>query len=111
MCVLKLYHSMVHALHSPDAMLCATGYGTERAVLSTMTSCTLHGACTGQPWLQCCVLQVVEQNGQYYSEYDGKLYPSMVRRYAALMKVIDSTAEDSVNAFNEQVRFALKFLK
>lgn len=48
-------------------------------------------------------LQVVEQNGQWYCEYDGKTYPSMVRRYVTTLRCTDNTAELTLNAFNEQV--------
>lgn len=50
-----------------------------------------------------CVFQVVEQNGQWYCEYDGKTYPSMVRRYVTTIRCTDNTAELTLNAFNEQV--------
>ena len=49
------------------------------------------------------MLQVVEQNGQWYCEYDGKTYPSMVRRYVTTLRCTDNTAELTLNAFNEQV--------
>ena len=52
-------------------------------------------------WL--CSMQVVEQNGQWYCEYDGKTYPSMVRRYVTTLRCTDNTAELTLNAFNEQV--------
>ena len=48
--------------------------------------------------------QVVEQNGQWYCEYDGKTYPSMVRRYVTTLRCTDKSAELTLNAFNEQVR-------
>ncbi|DBB18305.1 TPA: hypothetical protein ACH3X3_003260 [Trebouxia sp. C0006] len=47
--------------------------------------------------------KVVEQNGQWYCEYDGKTYPSMVRRYVTTLRCTDNTAELTLNAFNEQV--------
>lgn len=55
------------------------------------------------PATQQFLLQVVEQNGQWYCEYDGKTYPSMVRRYVTTIRCTDSTAELTLNAFNEQV--------
>ena len=51
-----------------------------------------------------CAVQVVEQNGQWYCEYDGKTYPSMVRRYVTTLRCTDNSAELTLNAFNEQVR-------
>jgi len=51
----------------------------------------------------CVLAQVVEQNGQWYCEYDGKTYPSMVRRYVTTLRCTDNTAELTLNAFNEQV--------
>ena len=45
----------------------------------------------------------MEQSGQWYCEYDGKTYPSMVRRYVATLRCTDNTAELTLNAFNEQV--------
>ena len=51
-------------------------------------------------------VQVVEQNGQWYCEYDGKTYPSMVRRYVTTLRCTDHTAELTLNAFNEQVSHA-----
>lgn len=48
-------------------------------------------------------MQVVEQNGQWYCEYDGKTYPSMVRRYVTTIRCTDNTAELTLNGFNEQV--------
>ncbi|KAA6426190.1 MAG: replication A 70 kDa DNA-binding subunit-like, partial [Trebouxia sp. A1-2] len=47
--------------------------------------------------------KVVEQNGQWYCEYDGKTYPSMVRRYVTTLRCTDNMAELTLNAFNEQV--------
>ncbi|KAL3141009.1 hypothetical protein ABBQ32_005523 [Trebouxia sp. C0010 RCD-2024] len=47
--------------------------------------------------------KVVEQNGQWYCEYHGKTYPSMVRRYVTTLQCTDHTAELTLNAFNEQV--------
>jgi len=55
----------------------------------------------------CSLFQVVEQNGQWYCEYDGKTYPSMVRRYVTTIRCTDNTAELTLNAFNEQVTFSL----
>lgn len=51
-------------------------------------------------------LQVLEQNGQWYCEYDGKTYPSMVRRYVTTLRCTDNTAELTLNVFNEQVSLA-----
>ena len=51
----------------------------------------------------CAWLQVVEQNGMWLCEYDGKTYPSMVRRYIPLIKCTDHTSECTVNLFNDTV--------
>ncbi|KAK9851907.1 hypothetical protein WJX84_007818, partial [Apatococcus fuscideae] len=45
--------------------------------------------------------KVVEQNGMWLCEYDGKTYPSMVRRYIPLIKCTDHTSECTVNLFND----------
>ena len=47
--------------------------------------------------------KVIEQDGQYYCEFDGKLYDSAVLRYIASMKVADFTKECWVNVFNDEV--------
>jgi len=61
-------------------------------------------AVAGHSWLAACDLaQVVEQSGQWYCEYDGKTYPTMVRRYVTTLRCTDNTAELTLNAFNEQV--------
>lgn len=49
-------------------------------------------------------LQVVEQNGMWLCEYDGKTYPTMVRRYIPLIKCTDCTSECTLNLFNDTVR-------
>lgn len=46
---------------------------------------------------------MVEQDGQYYCEYDGKTYPSATRRYVTRARVADESGELYVNVFNEQV--------
>ena len=47
--------------------------------------------------------QVVEQNGMWLCEYDGKTYPTMVRRYIPLIKCTDCTSECTLNLFNDTV--------
>ncbi len=49
-------------------------------------------------------LQVVEQEGGgYLCEYDGKVYPTMTRRYILGARVADETGELYVQVFNDQV--------
>lgn len=47
--------------------------------------------------------KVVEQGpGAFFCEYDGKTYPTAVRRYIATARIIDSSGEMPVQVFNEQ---------
>lgn len=46
--------------------------------------------------------KVVEQNGAYYCEYDGKTCQTMRRRYVMQAKVTDHTGEATVSIFNDQ---------
>lgn len=47
--------------------------------------------------------KVVEQGpGEYFCEYDGKTYPSAVRRYVASARVIDDSGILSAQIFNDQ---------
>ena len=50
------------------------------------------------------MLQVSKQDDGWYCEFDSKVYPTMVRRYVMLTKVMDATGELNISFFNEQVR-------
>lgn len=47
--------------------------------------------------------KVIEQNGKYYCESDGKEYDSAMHRYVVNFKVMDSTGECWLSVFNDQV--------
>ena len=49
------------------------------------------------------VVQVIEQNGAYYCEYDGKTSQTMRRRYVMQAKAMDFAGEGYVSVFNDQV--------
>lgn len=46
--------------------------------------------------------KVVEQNGAYYCEYDGKTCQTMRRRYVMQAKVADHSGEATISIFNDQ---------
>lgn len=48
-------------------------------------------------------LQVVQQGDGWLCEYNGQIYPAMVRRYVCLAKCSDSTGEATLSFFNDQV--------
>lgn len=51
--------------------------------------------------------KVVEQGGQYYCEYDGRLYPSATRRYIMQAKAMDTTGVLPIQIFNDQAEVLL----
>ena len=51
--------------------------------------------------------QVVQQGDRWLCEYNGQLYPAMVRRYVCLAKCSDATGEATLSIFNDQVLAAL----
>jgi replication factor A1 len=51
--------------------------------------------------------KVVEQGpGEFYCEYDGKTYPSAIRRYVANARVMDESGMVSASFFNDQAELA-----
>lgn len=47
--------------------------------------------------------KVVEQGGKYFCESDGQTYDNASYRYAATIKVMDSSGECWPSIFNEEV--------
>jgi hypothetical protein len=45
----------------------------------------------------------VEQNGQYFCEWDGKTYASATHRYILMARFADESGELPVQIFNDQV--------
>ncbi len=104
-CTQDVYMRSVHEMY----MRCCLHAGAQAEQtghmqpLSTDVAMQRRLHCLGSVTL----LQVVEQNGQWYCEYDGKTYPSMVRRYVTTLRCTDNTAELTINAFNEQVSLSV----
>ena len=77
---------------------------TERRSVSPMTGHALRNPEPGANCLPCfCPPQVVEQNGAYFCEYDGKTSQTMRRRYVLQAKLMDFKADGWVSVFNDQV--------
>ncbi len=53
-------------------------------------------------------VQVVEKDGRYWCESDGKFYDRCVRRYVFSVQVVDASGEAYVNVYNEQARQMLR---
>lgn len=51
--------------------------------------------------------KVVEQDGEWYCEFDGQKYSTMTRRYIAQARVMDTTGELPVQVFNDQAEMLL----
>lgn len=54
--------------------------------------------------------KVVEQNGKYYCEADGKEYGSAMHRYVVNLKAMDSTGECWLSVFNDQVSVGMNLI-
>lgn len=52
----------------------------------------------------------MEQEGRYYSEFDGKYIDRAEHRYVLSVRAMDSTADVYLNLFNEQVRRSTEYL-
>lgn len=46
----------------------------------------------------------MQQGDQWYSEHDGKTYPTRERRYIMRVKAADASGECFLHLFNDQVR-------
>ena len=51
--------------------------------------------------------KVVEQDGEWYCEFDGQKYSTMTRRYIAQARVMDTAGELPVQVFNDQAETLL----
>ena len=51
--------------------------------------------------------KVIEQDGEWYCEYDGQRYNSMTRRYIFSARLMDSTGELPIQIFNDQAETLL----
>lgn len=49
-------------------------------------------------------MQVIEQNGKWLCEAEGKTYDSMTRRYIMNMQITDFTGQNHINVYNDHAQ-------